>query len=220
MERPSFYMLKLIFLSLVISTSAHAFTISGGAGASFATSRADHTKWGVSLGLKLFEDSQWSFWSDTLFLMSTLTPVNPGAGNNPSAPDEAESYSGQSTLYSEVFLKTPWNLFGSDFSVGSIWYLPSIAHYYANSFSPALAAHFRWNSPKNESFTISPFLGFGFNLLKFTPVALIATPGVSFIFPLSKSFAIDLTAKILTVYTTDGLFYYLPLTTLKIAVLF
>lgn len=203
----------------LIPRFSHAAKISLGSAAAMATSSADHAKWGPSIALAMFEGSNWSFWAEGFMLMTTLTSVNPGAGNNPSAPDQRESYSGQTTVFAETMLRTPWNVLGSQFSTGLIWYSPDLSATGSNSYLPAVGVKARWGAGKNgdTGFSFEPNFAFGIYPLKFSPIALLGVPAVDIVWRFSKPMSLTLAPQAVLAFATNGMFSILPVATLRVA---
>ena len=92
-------MKKLITITLLLfSLQSFGFTLILGGAQFAATHSADHDKNGISLAMSFNEDKSHSLLIDAKAGLQTTEVVNPGAGNNPTAPDEKEESSGASPL--------------------------------------------------------------------------------------------------------------------------
>ena len=133
--------------------SAHAFSLKIGGTQFISSHPADHDKLGVAFGMRFNEDKSHSLLIDAKLGFKTTEVVNPGAGNNPSAPDEKEDSNGSMPLLAHFLYQIREQPLVGKISFGTTIYALDLGGIKANNFSESFTYKQEW-SFKPTSFTL------------------------------------------------------------------
>ena len=133
----------IVFNTLFIST-AYGFSLKVGGTQFMSTHPADHNKTGVVLGMSFNEDKSHSLLIDAKIGFQTTDVVNPGAGNNPTAPDEKEDNSGATPLLAHFLYQIKEQPLVGKISFGTTIYTLDLGSPYANNFSESFTYKQEW----------------------------------------------------------------------------
>ncbi len=189
---------SVALLLLPVSPARASFELGVGGSLGLASSTIDHSKWGPHLELALNPGTAWGADLQIDLLTSTLAVVNPGAGGNPTAPDQDESTSGSKPLLAQAFLRLPPRIIGATLSVGSITYYPDFAGTLGGVGIPfTAAARLGWNlwGADRSSLQGRLSLSFGVNPLGSGQVTLIEIPELGARWRWGKSAALDVSTQ-------------------------
>ena len=137
------YVFYIIFL--IFSSNAFGFTLKVGGAQFMATNSVDHDKMGIAIGMRFNEDKSHSLLLDAKLGLMTNDPVNPGAGNNPTAPDEEEENSGSFPLLIHALYQIKTQPLVGKISFGTTFYALDLGGVYANNFSETLTYKQEWD---------------------------------------------------------------------------
>ena len=136
--------LVIIYITLFMGT-AHSFSLKLGGTQFAATHPADHNKIGVALGMSFNEDKSHSLLIDAKVGFQTTDVVNPGAGNNPTAPDEKEDKSGANPILAHFLYQIKEQPLIGKISFGTTIYALDLGSPYANNFSESFTYKQEWS---------------------------------------------------------------------------
>ena len=137
---------KIIFTLLIFMCSnTQAFTLKLGAAQFQSTHPVDNDKVGLALGMRFNEDKSHSLLLDAKIGFMTSDPVNPGAGNNPTAPDEEEEYNGRTPLLVHALYQIRTQPLVGKISFGTTIYALDLGGAYANNFSESFTYKQEWD---------------------------------------------------------------------------
>ncbi len=137
---------KIIFtLFIFMCSNSQAFTLKLGAAQFQSTHPVDNDKVGLALGMRFNEDKSHSLLLDAKIGFMTSDPVNPGAGNNPTAPDEEEEYNGRTPLLVHALYQIKTQPLIGKISFGTTFYALDLGGRYANNFSEAATYKQEWD---------------------------------------------------------------------------
>ena len=135
-------------LSALICTlyvfNTYAFSLKVGATKFISTHPADHDKLGLAFGMRFNEDKSHSLLIDTKIGLQTTEIVNPGAGNNSTAPDEKEEINGAMPLIAHFLYQLQEQPLVGKISFGTTVYALDLKNYKANNFSESLTYKQEW----------------------------------------------------------------------------
>ena len=181
------------FLLLMSSFNAFSFSLKVGSSYFLKSHKADHDKYGVALGMSFFENKKRRIVIDGKIGVATIDPVNPGAGSNPTAPDEKEEYSGSYPLYTHILYEKlegsnrAWKIFG----IGTTIFTPDLsAGTNANFFSESITLKEKYFLFFTKRFTLHLGAIVSFGISKQLPYMLIPGGGISYL--ISKYVELDL----------------------------
>lgn len=139
-------MKKIFVLFLLIHTfSSYGFSFKIGATQFMSTHPADHDKQGIALGIRYNEDKSHSMLFDIKAAFITTEVVNPGAGNNPTAPDEKEDSSGATPLIAHLLYQIRERPIIGKVSFGTTIYTLDLGGNRANTFSESFTYKQEWS---------------------------------------------------------------------------
>ena len=168
------FILVLLFLTYV--QTSYASSVSLGSSFSSSTSNVDHSKYGISAKIHIKEKSKWSLLLSADALFSSFSVINPGAGNNPTAPDEEESKNGGMPAYLQVFLKTPYHWLKGELSLGMVWYFSSLSSAKAGSVPNAPALSLNWYFLQSKVMQLNFLYTLAFNPINTNPLVTLHAP--------------------------------------------
>lgn len=134
----------IVTLTIFIS-SAYGFSFKIGGAQFSATHPADHDKQGFAIGMRFNEDKSHSLLIDAKLGFQTTEAVNPGAGNNPSAPDEKESKNGAVPLLAHFLYQIKEQPLVGKISFGTTFYALDLGGNKANNFSESFTYKQEWS---------------------------------------------------------------------------
>ena len=134
----------IVFTMLYMST-VYGFSLKVGGTQFMSTHPADHNKIGVALGMSFNEDKSHSLLIDAKIGFQTTDVVNPGAGNNPTAPDEKEDNSGATPLLAHFLYQIKEQPLVGKISFGTTIYTLDLGSPYANNFSESFTYKQEWS---------------------------------------------------------------------------
>ena len=187
-------------MMIVLSNSAMSFSFKIGTSYFLKSNEIDHDKYGVALGLSFFENKKRRIIADFQLGTTTSEPANPGAGNNPTAPDEKEDFNGSFPLYSTILYEIKSKGALGYLGVGTTFYSPDFnALNYANFFSESLTIRNR----KYKSFSkkIVYYWGFQGSLgLTSKQLPFIISPQIGISYLLGKYMELNVSLESLNMF--------------------
>jgi hypothetical protein len=185
-------MSTIISLLLFAAIPAQAATLSVGPLLTAPTSAVDHAKLGGSFALDLSPfDVDLRATLDVG--MRTLSVVNPGAGGNPTAPDQEEDSSGAMPVYATARVLLRTSFLGARPGVGVQSYFTDLKGARAAAVPLAPSAFLDWRFGEGF-FTWGAAIALGVQATSFKPLTMIAQPDLSARWHLSPSWFLSVHA--------------------------
>ena len=139
-------MKKIIACSLLLITNlSYGFSLKLGATQFFSTHSADYDKQGVAFGMRFNENKSHSLLLDFKAAFKTTEVINPGAGNNPTAPGEEESTTGATPFLAHLLYQIKERPIIGKVSYGTTIYTLDLGGNAANTFSESFTYKQEWS---------------------------------------------------------------------------